>query len=211
MFFYMGLILLVIAVSLDGFGVGVTYGMRKIRVPLFALIIIMICSGIIVLVSMTVGTYLTLFISPVIAGSLGGAVLIAIGFFCLINLIRSKINEQLFISDQNEIVEASKMGKYRSVLTKPQHADLDHSGSISAAEALLLGLALAFDAFGAGIGAAMLGYSPIVTAILIALMSGLFVYSGIHAGNFLAKNKAMQKVTFLPPLLLIALGIFNIL
>lgn len=211
MLFYMGLFLLVIAVSLDGFGVGVTYGMRQIRVPLFPLVIIMLCSGIIVLVSMTVGTYLTTFISPAIAGSLGGIILIAIGLFCLINVIRAKINEQAFLRDQNEIMEANKIGKYRSVLTKPQHADLDQSGSISAAEALLLGSALALDAFGAGIGAAMLGYSPFVTAILIALMSGFFVYSGIHAGIFLAKNRAMQKMTFLPPLLLIALGIFNIL
>ncbi|ASN04646.1 sporulation membrane protein YtaF [Virgibacillus necropolis] len=211
MFFYMGLFLLVIAVSLDGFGVGVTYGIRKIRVPFFALIIIMLCSGIIVLVSMTVGTYLSTFIEPVIAEGLGGAILIAIGFYCLLNVVRTKISDQSFMKNQNKIREANRMEKYKTVLTKPQHADLDHSGSISAAEALLLGSALALDAFGAGIGAAMLGYSPIVTSILIALMSGLFVYSGIHAGIFLSTNKSMQKVTLLPPLFLIALGIFNIL
>lgn len=211
MFFYLGLILLVIAVSLDGFGVGVTYGMRQIKVPFFALVIIMLCSGMIVLISMGVGTYLTTFIPPAIANSLGGAILIAIGLFCLLNVVRTKFYDQAFIKDQDEIFRANRIGKYKSVLVKPQHADLDHSGSISTAEALLLGSALALDAFGAGIGAAMLGYSPIITAALIALMSGIFVYSGIHAGILLAKNKAMQKVTFLPPLLLIALGIFNIL
>lgn len=211
MYFYMGLFLLVIAVSLDGFGVGVTYGMRQIRVPFFAMVIIMLCSGLIVLISMSVGTYITMFLTPEIAGALGGCILIAIGLFCLLNVIRTKLSEQAFISDQNEILLTNKIGKYKSVLAKPQHADLDQSGSISAAEALLLGLALAFDAFGAGIGAAMLGYAPIITAILIAMMSGLFVYSGIHAGLLLAKNKSLQKVTLLPPLLLIALGIFNIL
>lgn len=211
MFFYLGLFLLVIAVSLDGFTVGVTYGMRKIRVPFFAMVIIMLCSGVIVLISMSVGTYLTTFFTQAIAGALGGSILVAIGLFCLINALRTKLSEQAFIKDQNEIRSANKIGKYKSVLAKPQHADLDHSGSISGEEALLLGSALAFDAFGAGIGAAMLGYSPIITSILIALMSGLFVNSGIHAGMLLSKNKAVQRVTLLPPLLLIALGIFNIL
>ncbi|WP_404454532.1 sporulation membrane protein YtaF [Virgibacillus necropolis] len=211
MFFYMGLFLLVIAVSLDGFGVGVTYGIRKIRVPFFPLLIIMLCSGIIVLISMTVGTYIATFIDPAIARGLGGAILVAIGLYCLLNVVRSKISDQTFMKNQNRLLEASNTEKYRSVLTNPQHADLDQSGTISAKEALLLGTALALDAFGAGIGAAMLSYSPIVTALLIAMMSGLFVYCGIHAGVFLSKNKSMQKVTFLPPLLLIALGIFNIL
>ncbi|HLQ97259.1 MAG TPA: sporulation membrane protein YtaF, partial [Candidatus Dormibacteraeota bacterium] len=36
MLYYTGLILLVIAVSLDGFGVGVSYGMQKIRMPLLS-------------------------------------------------------------------------------------------------------------------------------------------------------------------------------
>lgn len=207
----MGLFLLVIAVSLDGFGVGITYGMRQIRVPNFALLIIMLCSGVIVLASMMIGSYITLFISPMIAQNLGGTVLISIGLFCLVNMVRTKIYDQAFVRDQNEIMNANKLYKYRSVLTKPQHADLDQSGSISTVEALLLGSALALDAFGAGIGAAMLGYSPIVTAILIALMSGLFVFSGIKTGILLSKKKAMQKVTLLPPLLLIALGIYNIL
>ncbi|ASK62635.1 sporulation membrane protein YtaF [Virgibacillus phasianinus] len=210
MFFYMGLFLLVIAVSLDGFGVGMTYGMRRIRVPFAALLIIMLCSGVIVLISMTVGTYITLFISASIAEALGGAILIAIGLFCLINIVRTRFYDEAFIQDQHEILRSSKIGKYKSVLAKPQHADLDHSGSISVSEALLLGSALAFDAFGAGIGAAMLGYSPIVTASLIAVMSGVFVYSGIQSGIFLSANKSMQKLTFLPPLFLIALGIFNI-
>lgn len=211
MLFYMGLFLLVIAVSLDGFGVGITYGMRQIRVPFSALIIIMVCSGIIAFVSMTIGTYINTVISPVLADGLGGIILISVGLLCLVNMFRTRINDQVFVNYQKELMKATKMNKYRSVLTQPQHADIDQSGLISTKEAILLGSALSLDAFGAGIGAAMLGYSPVITAILIALMSGVFVYSGINTGIMLAKNRTLQKVTFLPPLLLIALGIFNIL
>ncbi|WP_430790798.1 sporulation membrane protein YtaF [Virgibacillus flavescens] len=211
MFFYMGLFLLVIAVSLDGFGVGITYGMRRIRVPFVALAIIMLCSGIIVLISMTIGMHLSSYISPGIAEGLGGAILIAIGLYCLVNVVRTKISEQTYKQDHHKIIEANRIKKYGSVLSKPQHADLDQSGSISTSEALLLGSALALDAFGAGLGAAMLGYAPLFTAGLIAFMSGLFVYTGLIAGELLAQNKSLYQVTLLSPFFLIVLGIINLL
>ncbi|MBY7144176.1 sporulation membrane protein YtaF [Virgibacillus sp. NKC19-3] len=207
MIFYMGLVFLVIAVSLDGFGVGVTYGMRKIRVPLLGLFIIMLCSGVIVLLAMTTGNILRSFISPGGAQVLGGAILILLGCFSLYNSIRPKQAESTTTSRLN----IKKPNIFTTILKLPDQADLDQSGIISPNEALLLGVALALDAFGAGIGASMLGYSPILTAFLIALMSGLFVFFGIQTGMLLAKNKYMQRLTYVPPLLLIALGIFNIL
>lgn len=208
MFFYTGLFFLVIAVSLDGFGVGITYGMRNIRVPIIALSIIMLCSGLIVLLSMTIGNMLTNFISPGQASKLGGFILIFLGFFSLINIFRSKLN---FLSPKKVINESNKMFRiFKNILTKPIKADLDQSGVISANEAFLLGAALALDAFGAGIGASMLGYSPIITTLLVAIMSGAFLYSGIKLGLLLSKSDKLQQLTFVPPFLLIILGIINV-
>ncbi|MBP1971529.1 putative sporulation protein YtaF [Virgibacillus natechei] len=205
MLFYTGLLFLVIAVSLDGFGVGVTYGMRRIRVPLIALLIIMLCSGIMVLVAMTIGNIISSFISPNIAEMLGGFILISIGCFSLYNISRPRREAEVESSSTEK-----RQNTISTVLTTPDKADLDRSGTISANEAVLLGSALALDAFGAGIGAAMLGYSPILTAVLIALMSGSFVFCGIKTGIFLSKNRYLKRMTYIPPLLLIALGIFNI-
>lgn len=196
---YMGLMLLVIAVSLDGFGVGITYGMRKIRVPLSALAIIMLCSGVIVLASMTIGHLLSGFISSEVTKMLGSGILISLGLFSLYSLIRP---EKAVSDDQH---------KLKTVLASPDKADLDNSGQISPVEACLLGAALALDAFGAGIAASMLGYAPTLTAVLVALMSGLFVYSGIRTGVFLSKNKKLKKMTFVPPVLLITIGVINFL
>lgn len=219
MLFFTGLILLAIAVSLDSFGVGVTYGMRRIRVPFISLLIIMLCSGLVVLASMTIGSLLSSFISPHIAEIIGGLVLVSIGLFSLYNVVRTKKNNQ---SEESKItqyepkekewkVEIQKLGIFITVLKKPQQADLDNSGIISGKEALLLGFALALDAFGSGLGAAMLGYSPIITATLIALMSGLFVFFGIKSGFILSQRKWMQQMAFLPPCLLISLGLFRLL
>src|SRR5690625_885069 len=94
MLFYTGLIILVIAVSLDGFGVGVTYGTRNILVPPIALLIIMFCSGVIVLLSMTIGNVFSTFISPQLTSVFGGSILVALGIFSLINIIRPKLNAE---------------------------------------------------------------------------------------------------------------------
>jgi len=201
MLFYTGLIFLVIAVSLDGFGVGITYGIRKIHVPLTALFIIMLCSGLIVLLSMTIGSMLGTFISPHVAKILGGCILISLGIFSFFNMIQEKDPENTSHRKRNVL---------KTVLTNPNLADLDSSGTISTHEALLLGLALALDAFGAGLGASIIGYSPMLTTILISCMSGFFLFSGIKTGFLLSKSKQLQRMTFLPPLLLIALGIYNI-
>lgn len=219
MIFYAGLIFLIFAVSLDGFGVGIAYGMRHIRVPLGALLIIMLCSGGIVLLSMTIGSMLSSSITPAMAKVIGGFILISVGLYCFYHIRQSKKNGESF--DKKEpIVEnmqkdhdrkSKNLNMINIVLKKPEHADLDASGSISAKEALLLGIALALDAFGAGLGAAMLGYAPLLTAFLIAVMCGFFVYSGMKIGMMMSKNRWMKKMTFLPPLLLIAIGVSNLL
>lgn len=205
MLFYASLLFLVIAVSLDGFGVGITYGMRKINVPLFALCIIMFCSGVVVLLSMTIGNILNAFISPYTAQIIGGCILILLGCFSLMNIIRSHKNK--VDKDANS---AGKINQFKTILSAPSKADLDSSGAISSGEALFLGIALAMDAFGAGLAAAIIGYSPILTAVLIAFMSGLLVFCGMKLGMALSHNKQMQKMSFIPPFLLIALGIYNL-
>ncbi|QKY70006.1 sporulation membrane protein YtaF [Lentibacillus sp. CBA3610] len=206
MLYYTGLILLIIGVSIDGFGVGMSYGMRRVRVPPAAIGIIMFCSGLIVYISMTIGHVLKSFITPGIADNIGGIILLVIGVYSLYNVLRSKQEPPAVTSSEDET-----WNHFKTVMSQPQQADLDQSGSISLTEAVLLGIALAIDAFGAGLGAAMLGYSPIATALSIALMSGLLLLCGIRIGHHLAAKKWTQKLILLPPFLLILLGIFNII
>ncbi|MFD1065888.1 sporulation membrane protein YtaF [Oceanobacillus locisalsi] len=205
---YTGMLLLVIAVSLDGFSVGITYGMRQIRVPFLSLFIIMFCSGLIVFLSMEVGDFLRSFITPHGASMLGGGILIFLGIFSLISMFRSRETETAESGEQPS--SSVKLEHVKTVLSRPKEADLDKSGTISINESILLGFALALDAFGAGIGAAMLGYSPLITALLTAGMSGLFLFSGMMFGNYLWRIPALQRLSFLPSIFLITLGCWNI-
>lgn len=203
--YYAGLLLLVVAVSLDGLGVGISYGIQKIRVPLLALMIIMLCSGITVFIAMTIGSGLKHFISPDTSGKLGALILIFLGCFTLYNLFRAKRkNLQNSKNPSSTVIDDMKM-----VFRSPQEADLDRSGTISKHEAILLGMALALDAFGAGFAASLLHYSAFVTASLISLMSGMFLLAGLKIGLILAKNENHQFFSYFPSLLLIGIGLFN--
>lgn len=217
--FFLGLILLTVAVSLDSFGLGISYGLIRIRVPYSAIGIIMLCSGVMVLLSMTAGTILSTYLSPQIAKHIGGSIFIAIGLFNLFNVLRSKKEAPVKkpsthnrkTQEKQWKIQLRRLGIIITILKEPQEADLDHSGVISTNEALLLGVALSLDAFSTGIGAALLGYPPILCAIFVAMMSGLGVSIGMQLGFVLSEKRWFQRVSFLPPLLFIFLGIASFL
>lgn len=205
MLYYTGLFLLVIAVSLDGLGVGISYGIQKTRIPFLPIAIIMCCSGFMVFISMTIGDALKRFISPGLSENLGALILIGIGCFTLTKLVQANNDQSTEPETSTVITDVKK------VFRSPQKADLDHSGTISKQEAILLGMALALDAFGAGFAASLLHYSVVLTAVLVATMSGMFLFIGLKLGYFLSKKGEKKFLSFFPSLLLIGIGFFNLI
>jgi putative sporulation protein YtaF len=211
----LSLLLLACALSLDSCSVGFTYGLRKVRIPIKSIITIAICSGIILMTSMGIGHTITNFFSPIIAKRIGGFVLVCIGLWVLFQFYRSHkgsnsvIEEKLELEDRVIDFEFEVLGIVVKILRKPTAADLDRSGSINGLEAMLLGFALSLDAFGAGIGASMLGFSPLLTAIVTSTASALFLLFGMKLGNVLSKTLWLQKLTFLPGVFLILLGLMK--
>jgi len=209
---YISLVLLAFAVSLDSFSVGLTYGLRKMHMPLKSISIIACCSAVSLLLAMFVGTILTTFLSPVYAESIGGAILILLGVWVLYQFFKSNASEDPTLIGEKILfnLEIKSLGVVINILRKPTEADFDKSGSITGLEAFFLGIALSLDAFGAGIGAALLGYSPWMMAISVAMMSSLFVITGIKLGRIFSGVSWMNKFSFLPGVLLIIIGIIKI-
>ena len=225
-------IVLAFAVSLDGFGVGVTYGLRRIRIPLLSVIIIACCSGLIIWLSMQAGSWLSGVISEHAANIAGAAILIAIGCWALTQLLRTKEgadSESGSSASEDQaaealplaagsaspstvlLVELKRLGLVIQILRTPQAADVDRSGTISSSEALMLGTALSLDAFGAGLGAALLGLPALLTAVAIAVTGALFLIAGTRLGIRLSPRKGMHAISCLPGILLIVLGITKLL
>ena len=224
-------VLLAMALSLDGFGAGITYGLRKTKIPLLSVVIISLCSGLVLCISMQAGSLLQRVFSPSVASLIGAVILIALGCWSFIQQNRS-IRDRAGAAEQiqtgaNETVrvqgaasepqmavfslEIRKLGLVIQILKSPTRADMDDSGSISSWEAMWLGIALSLDAFGAGLGAAMLGFSPLLTSGVVALFSGVFLVLGMKTGFRFASKGGMRFISYVPAFLLIFMGIMKLL
>lgn len=216
-------LILVLAVSLDGFAVGIMYGLRKIRIPIISVTIISFCSGLIIFASMQIGTFLMRFLSVKTAEGIGACILIGIGMWAVARMFSARehtkeVQEHHSSSSDTLVhkrtiisIELKTLGLVVEILKRPAAADVDRSGNISSGEAALLGIALSFDAFGAGIGAAMIGLSPWLTPILIALASGLFLTAGLKIGYLISKVAWVRSLSIFPGLLLIVIGVFKLM
>jgi len=118
--------------------------------------------------------------------------------------MRTKFRKKLFQ------IEMKRLGLVIQMVKTPVKADLDQSGAISATEAVLLGTALSLDSFGAGIGAALLGFAPLPTAAIIAVASGIFLASGLRIGYLCADLRWLRKFSILPGFVLIIMGILKL-
>lgn len=252
---FISLLALAFAVSLDGFGVGITYGLRRTKIPLLSIAIISLCSGLVIALSMQVGVLLSHVVSPGMASIVGAFILIGIGAWSLLQLIRRRGKEReeaenevtqgplllessttdggQFLSSKGRhqlmalemqpsptdglvermvfTLELRKLGVVIQILRSPSKADIDNSGSISTQEAMWLGIALSLDAFGAGLGAALLGFPTLWTALVIALFSGALLSLGMKVGLRFAAQRWMQKLAILPALLLMIMGVIKLL
>ncbi len=207
---YFSLVLLAFAVSLDSFSVGFTYGLRKMKIPFKSIVIIACCSALTLLIAMGVGSTIATFISPSAAEKIGGLVLVGIGAWVLFQFFKPSRQSEEQVEEKVLLkFEIKSLGVVINILRKPMVADFDKSGTITGVEAFMLGLALSLDAFGAGIGAALLGYSPWIMAACVAIMSSLFVTLGINSGRTFSESKWVQKFSFLPGVMLIVIGIWK--
>src|SRR5699024_12142058 len=119
-------------------------------------------------------------ISPEITSLFGSSILILLGMIVLTINLKTEFNWRL--------LNRKPFERFTSILSNPHKADKDKSGVISAGEAVILGIALAMDAFCAGFASAILGHSVFVTAISVGVMSALFISSGSKLGLLLAQS-----------------------
>lgn len=200
-------ILLAVAISLDGLGVGVAYGLKGTKIPCRARLLVAVVSALTVTAAFLFGSGLRWFFSPRAGILLGRVILIAVGFWLLIQgWLAGKDGDANGEDFPLARLSVKSLGIVILILRRPASADLDRSGTISPAEALLLGLALATDAFGAGTGAAAGRTWPLYTPLLVGLSKYIFLSTGLFLGRVWPKNFLAPWLNYLPGLLLMILA-----
>jgi len=207
-------ILFALALNLDSFGAGMAYGARQIKVPLLSLLIISLISVAAIIISMLGGQIFLPFIPAGLAHRLGGILLMIIGLWVLCQTRRSGQAAAKDSQEENSVNKMIKihirpLGLIVQILREPARADLDSSGVISPGEALVLGVALAMDALGAGFAVSMLGLSIGLTSLVVGLGHFFLTYLGLQAGRTITNCGIGRHLAILPGFILITLGMFK--
>ena len=207
-------VFLAIALSIDGFAVGLAYGLKKIKLSIIPIFLIAIISAITMMIAIFIGNSIADFVPSHLGNTIGGTILIIIGIWQLIEGWKNyRLNKIATNKEENPLVEICNIkisGLILQVMREPEQADIDHSGEISCKEALLLGIALNVDAIGAGLGAGIARYSLwLIPIVAITLFIALSV--GLLLGKKYAKGIMGEKGFILPGILLIIIGMLNML
>ncbi|HBT49847.1 MAG: Sporulation protein YtaF [Caldanaerobacter subterraneus] len=168
-----------ISASIDNFGIGLSYGIRNIRISFFSNAIIAIIAFLFSISGIIIGKWL----NSVLFGSLsifvGAFLIFIIGFrIILLAVPRKSVNKK---------VRQSKYNSIKNILENPEIADLDKSGEISLFEAILLGIALSANALTNGLGAGILGFSPFAISLTTSIGSFVSIWVGVKLGKRVAE------------------------
>jgi len=199
------LTLLALAISLDNFCVGVAYGVRKINLPLNANLIISLASGAAIFLSMLAGDVIANYLSVHTAKILGSSVILLTGVWIILQAWWQKWKNGITENGCIDI-RIKSLGIVIRILNDPAKADLDSSGTIGNSEALILGIALALNALGAGFGAAMNGLSPWLTSLAAGIFSFLLISFGVWVGKRYMADLLGDKIAIVSGAVLVVLG-----
>lgn len=203
--------LLALAVSLDSFVVGMSYGFRRVSLGFTRVVLIALLSALLKTVSMLFGRSIVGWISPSTAPAVGGMVLIGLGlWFLAAALLGRREGADSEERDPHLVtLRLRPLGIVVKVLHDPAAFDVDDSRSIGVGEAVLLGLALGCDAMGAGISAGFLQLPIVPTVAAVAVGTVIFLSTGMVAGSRLGRELTARSARALPGVILVALGAFT--
>lgn len=210
-----------LALSMDGFGAGIVYGTRKIRIPLTSLAIVGFTSSTAIGISMFFGHLVTRYVSVKWAGTIGALILILMGLRMIIQTWSYSKREKLRETEPDSTnppasqaifkFKIKSLGLVIQILREPAVADMDNSGHINTKEAMLLSLALAMDSLVAGFGAAMTGFRPLLTPFIVGPASAFWVGFGVFIGKRYAAKWLGGKAAILPGWVLVCLGLARVI
>jgi len=218
------IVLLVLSISMDSFGIGIVYGLRKIKLPFLSNLLIASLTGTSTFLAMKTGTYFFTLLPPLWANYVISAALIAVGIWTMLQSWAkpgeeiSDREEETILNEENNNDEVFKafftlriksLGLLIQILKEPTSVDRDYSGTIDLKEACLLGAALSLNNLAGGVAGGMAGLKPEFTALFSALISILFFWSGNWLGLSYFSRWTGEKAAYIAGLMLIIIGLIK--
>ncbi|WP_397539224.1 sporulation membrane protein YtaF [Rummeliibacillus pycnus] len=167
--------------SIDNLGVGISYGIRKVKIRVDKNILIAFICFLMSMGGITFGVWLSKILPGMLPIIFGAFLLFIIGIRVI--LLASPLKK---VTPKVDSQNQSQSNHFQNVLKNPEEADLDNSGDIGWWESVLLGIALSANALTNGIGAGLLNFSPLSISITAAIGSLVSVWAGVELGSKVA-------------------------
>ena len=188
----LSIMMLVISGNLDSLMVGISYGVKRIRVSLISNMIIAGIIFISTFITMLLASHFEKYLPVSLANTIGGVLLVILGMLGVIKYIKN-------MYDKSEC-DWSESEKY----------DKDQNKIIDSKEAVLLGFILSLNNIGLAIGAAISGFPILATSVISAGMSLFLFPLGTLMGNSIFAGLLEHYADLISGILIVALGLFEI-
>lgn len=203
-------IAIAIAANLDNLGVGIAYGIQKIKISHMANLIIAFISFAATWLSAEIGKAITFYLSPQTANVIGALLLFSVGVWVFIQPILTAIKSNQPILDLQLCGERFYIGP-TEILSYPERADIDNSRSVGYWEAVILGIALSINALAGGFAAGTVDISSLIEATLVGIFSFITIITGYYFGIKYAAEQIGKYATVISGTLLMVIGVHQLL
>lgn len=206
------IILIAAAICIDSFALGITYGIRKIKVPKVAILMITLVTTGVLGVSVLSGHIISQLISKFAASLISSIVLIGLGlFFMLEGYIKHLVAARSAKESEGKLINfrVPKLGIIIDIALDVTKADLDVSGDINIKEALYIGSILSVDSLGVGFGYAMGDMNALYFLAAVFIINVITLICGLKLGGKIEDYKSNLKTSLLPGFILLAVGILK--
>jgi putative sporulation protein YtaF len=182
--------LIALSCNLDNVGVGISYGTRKIRLPLATNLYIALLTSAGTYLAMVLGQQVFRFFPPSFGAILGGGILVVMGVWVMVQEILARRRPEPAEEARTETKTAPKSlwGHLLEILKEPLAVDYDKSGHIDLKEGTILGLALMLNNLPNGVAAAMIKLPALLTTVAVGILSLLTFWLGISIGRYMGNR-----------------------
>ena len=183
-------LLFAFSANIDNFVVGLSYGIKKIKIGLVSNLLIALISMTGTILSMLAGKVILRFVPENMSNSIGSIMLILIGSWTIVKpLLENKHPED--------------------ILENPEKADKDNSSSIDGKESIALACALTINNVGLGIGASITGLNVAITSLMTFIFSLCMIMMGYTFGSHYLSKAFGRRAAVVSGLIIIILGIYE--
>jgi len=210
----LSIMLLNISASFDNFGVGVSYGLRNICIPLSLNLFIAFLNSSGTFFSMLFSKEISGFLKPDTAGYIGAILLIGIGCSIIIMDFRKKKIERSpspASSDDIYVRKNTLFPRIYSFIDDPFAAGIICSGLVKTKEGIILASALTLSNISTGFAAGMLGFSLTLTTAAAFVCNILALYTGEKTGHYSSVRMIKELSGIASGVLLIFIGLYETL